>query len=94
MVTFQDLDNTVDQIGSLVNAFLVNRNTCPKCGFSWVHAEEVLKTEPLTSRELDETLIIIRNCDVCLIKFSPMIETMRKLYNARRLGKRGIEYGR
>ena len=46
----------------IVKDILAGQDTCPSCGYNWVYAQEVLETEPLTSRELDETLTIIMNC--------------------------------
>lgn len=71
---------------------LRQQGTCPVCHASWLTIEEILETEPLTgSFNLDMALTIIMNCRVCQTRFGGQLDIIKKLFQARRLEKQGIE---
>lgn len=77
---------------SLIDSSLQVQDECPKCSVDWVGLQRVLEEEPLGSYQLDQALIIIMNCPVCKMRFKPLMETCRKVYNARHLDRVGIEF--
>ena len=71
-----------------------NTDTCPSCSHSWKSAKEDLETAPVGSYALDQTLIIIMNCDVCQLKFKRELDTIKRIYDARQLNKQGFTFER
>jgi len=59
-----------------LRATLDRQEICPKCGASWVEIENSLN-EGVNSENFWTALHIIRNCEVCLIRFSTRIKRLQ-----------------